>query len=94
MITLVLTHTSLSYCGLPARPIICNISSGDNSTQDPFSGEYICVPFSITVCAGKFTPHASVAVDISTYYTMTWCMTRRTQQLAMKYSTCFVKGVT
>jgi hypothetical protein len=28
---------------------------------------YTCVPLMMTVWAGRFTPHASVAVDTSTY---------------------------
>ena len=42
------------------------MSSGDNSVHRPFSGLYTCVPLMMTVCAGRFTPHASVAVDTST----------------------------
>lgn len=44
----------------------CNTSNAPNSTQRPFSGLYTCVPFMMTVCAGKFTPHANVAVDTRT----------------------------
>ena len=56
-----------SNCGRPARPSICSTSCGDSSTHADFSGEYICVPLMITVCAGRFTPHASVIVDTSTW---------------------------
>jgi hypothetical protein len=44
----------------------CNTSNAPNSTQRPFSGLYTCVPFMMTVCAGKFTPQAKVAVDTRT----------------------------
>ena len=57
---------NVSNCGRPARPIICITSWKLNSSQPPFSGLYICVPLMITVCAGRFTPHASVAVLTST----------------------------
>jgi len=56
----------VSYFGLPALPIIYNISYGDNSTHFPYSELYIYVPLIITVCAGKFTPQAKVEVDTST----------------------------
>jgi len=55
-----------SYWGRPARPNICMTSSGDSSPQAPFSGLYTWVPLMMTVCAGRLTPHASVAVDTST----------------------------
>jgi hypothetical protein len=56
----------VSNLGLPALPIIYNISYGLNSTHLLYSGEYTYVPFIITVCAGKFTPHARVAVETNT----------------------------
>lgn len=56
----------VSYCGRPARPNICMTSSGPSSCQAPFSGLYTCVPLMITICAGRFTPHAKVAVDTNT----------------------------
>jgi hypothetical protein len=56
----------VSNLGLPALPIIYNISYGLNSTHLLYSGEYTYVPFNITVCAGKFTPHARVAVETNT----------------------------
>ncbi len=55
-----------SYWGRPARPNICMTSNGDSSPQAPFSGLYTWVPLMMTVCAGRFTPHASVAVETST----------------------------
>jgi len=63
-LVMIIPSPVLSYYGLPALPIICKISYGDNSTHLPFSGLYICVPLMITVWAGKFTPHAKVAVEI------------------------------
>ena len=56
----------VSNWGRPARPSICMMSSGLSSHQRPFSGLYTCVPLMITVCAGRLTPHASVAVLTST----------------------------
>ena len=47
----------------------CSTSKAPNSTQRPFSGLYTCVPFMMTVCAGKFTPQANVAVDTRTCQT-------------------------
>lgn len=72
----------LSYCGRPARPIICITSSGDNSVHAPFSGLYISVPFKMTVCAGRLTPHASVAVDTNT------CTVTDTCRYQHKYCQC------
>ena len=57
----------VSNLGLPALPIIYNRSWLLNSTHFPSSGEYTYVPFIITVCAGKLTPHANVAVLINNY---------------------------
>mmetsp|Transcript_574 Transcript_574/g.1538 ORF Transcript_574/g.1538 Transcript_574/m.1538 type:complete len:267 (-) Transcript_574:621-1421(-) len=57
---------NVSNCGRPARPIICITSSGESSVQRPFSGLYTCVPLMMTVCAGRFTPQARVAVLTST----------------------------
>jgi hypothetical protein len=57
---------NLSYYGLPALPIIYSMSYGLSSTHLPYSGLYIYVPLMITVCAGRFTPQASVAVDTNT----------------------------
>ena len=54
-------------CGRPARPSICITSIIDSSPHVPFSGEYTCVPLMMTVCAGRLTPHASVAVLTSTW---------------------------
>ncbi len=49
--------------GLPALPSICIISCRESSVHLPYSGEYTCVPLMMTVCAGKLTPQAKVAVD-------------------------------
>ena len=57
----------MSYWGLPARPNICITSRGLSSCQLPLAGLYTWVPLIMTVCAGRFTPHAKVAVDTNTY---------------------------
>ena len=52
--------------GRPARPSICITSIIESSVHLPFSGSYTCVPLMITVCAGRLTPQARVAVETST----------------------------
>lgn len=42
-------------------------SSMLRSCSPPFSGLYTSVPLMITVCAGRLTPHARVAVHTSTF---------------------------
>lgn len=44
----------------------CSTSSMLMSCKPPFSGLYTSVPLMITVCAGKLTPHAKVAVHTRT----------------------------
>ena len=56
----------VSYWGRPARPNICMTSRGLSSCQLPLAGLYTWVPLMMTVWAGRFTPHASVAVDTKT----------------------------
>ncbi len=53
-----------SYLGLPALPSICITSCRLNYTHLPYYAEYTWVPLIITVCAGKLTPQAKVAVEI------------------------------
>ena len=50
-------------------PPTCMTSSIPSSLNPPALGSYSCVPLMITVCAGRFTPHASVAVHTSTFTT-------------------------
>mmetsp|Transcript_3399 Transcript_3399/g.7067 ORF Transcript_3399/g.7067 Transcript_3399/m.7067 type:complete len:216 (-) Transcript_3399:1040-1687(-) len=57
---------AVSNCGRPARPKICITSSTPRSTKAPRDASYTCVPLMMTVCAGRLTPHASVAVQTST----------------------------
>ena len=47
--------------------LTCRMSRAPSSVQRPFSGLYTCVPLMMTVCAGRLTPQASVAVDTSTW---------------------------
>lgn len=49
------------------------------SCRPPFSGLYTSVPLMITVCAGRLTPHARVAVHTRTYICM-HARTRRTHK--------------
>lgn len=60
---MIIPSPSVSKCGLPALPNICIISCKLTSTHLPYSGEYTWVPLIITVWAGRFTPHAKVAVE-------------------------------
>lgn len=48
------------------RGVTCMTSSMESSRKPPALGSYSCVPLMTTMCAGRFTPHASVAVHTST----------------------------
>lgn len=55
-----LAHWSIKW-------LTCKMSRAPSSVHLPFSGLYTCVPLMMTVCAGKLTPQANVAVDTSTW---------------------------
>lgn len=44
------------------------------SCSPPFSGLYTSVPLMITVCAGRLTPHARVAVQTRTFFRSSICI--------------------
>ena len=56
-----------SNCGLPALPSICITSSWLSSSHLARVGLYTSVPLITTVWAGRFTPHARVAVETKTW---------------------------
>lgn len=57
----------LSYSLYLSAFLAWSTSSMLRSCSPPFSGLYTSVPLMITVCAGRFTPHASVAVHTRTF---------------------------
>lgn len=71
--------------------LACSTSSMLRSCSPPFSGLYTSVPLMITVCAGRLTPHARVAVHTRTFAIASDAGTQEGRRIEGEKSKC-VRG--